>query len=624
MVANQRRLALIVIGAVVVAGIAGVLAGRAIKSPDQIAAETKAPNASLITVPVEKRGLSADLIVRGTARHSAPAAVTLATSLLKPPGGTFTTLPAPGAEIADGSLALVAAGRPVFTFAGALPSYRDITVGVSGPDVRQLQEALLRLGIDPGRTDGVYDARSAAAVATFYERSGWAPFGLTDSQRKDLQLARDSALAAEDRRLQAVLAVEQARGSSRSSTKAAQAALADARARLTAARTVQRSASALVRTAGAEERRDNAVARADVIAKSTARDAAAADLRTAIANRNNAPANATQAELDALQQAVDDAQIVLDQANADLDAARATQDAVRIAGAANVERANNDAIQAANDVAALSDEVDQAQANLDEARAADASAGGSSSELRILNAIAAVAARQAAAAQADYGELASKSGVQVPADELLFFPAMPLRVDEVNAKPGELIKDSFMTLSGLQLVIDSSVTPQDAKLVTKGAKVVIEETDLKVNTTGTVTFLADRPGTNGVDSSRFYLEVTPVDAPPQLLGASVKLSISVKSTTGAVLAVPSSALTIGADGSTRVQVLRSDNRTDYVDVNAGLAAQGLVEVTVRNGSLEAGDLVVVGFEGAGKGVASGGKSNDASTQNAGSSASVGG
>jgi multidrug efflux pump subunit AcrA (membrane-fusion protein) len=446
---------------------------------------------------------------------------------------------------------------------------------------------------------------------------------LTDSQRKDLQLARDSALSAEDRRLQAKLAVEQARGTSRSSSKSAEAALADARARLNAARSAQRNAGVVVRSAGADERRDNAVALAEVNVKSTARNQATAALRTAQTDLNNAPSNASQAQLHAWQQAVDDAQIALDQANVELDAARASQDAVRINARANVERANIDAAQAANDVAAVSDEVDAAQANLDEARAADTSRGGSSTEAGILNAIVSVATRQAVASQADYAELASKSGVQVPADELLFFPAMPLRVDEVNAKPGELIKDSFMTLSGVQLVIDSAVTPQDAKLVTKGAKVVIEESDLKINTTGTVTQLADRPGTNGVDSSRFYLEVTPADAPTQLLGASVKLSISVKSTTCEVLAVPSSALTIGADGSTRVQVLRSDNRTDFVDVNAGLAAQGLVEVTVRSGILQAGDLVVVGLEGSGKGLASASPTTEPPAQNAGSSASVG-
>jgi hypothetical protein len=159
-----------------------------------------------------------------------------------------------------------------------------------------------------------------------------------------------------------------------------------------------------------------------------------------------------------------------EQAAVELDAARATQDAVRVNGRATVERANIDAAQAADEVAAVADEADAAQVSLDEARAADTSRVGSSTEAGLLNAIVAVATRQAAAAQGDYAELASKSGVQVPADEMLFFPAMPLRVDEVNAKPGELIKDSFMTLSGVQLVIDSAVTPQDAKLVAKGPR----------------------------------------------------------------------------------------------------------------------------------------------------------
>jgi hypothetical protein len=84
-------------------------------------------------------------------------------------------------------------------------------------------------------------------------------------------------------------------------------------------------------------------------------------------------------------------------------------------------------------------------------------------------------------------------------------------------------------------------------------------------------------------------------------------------------------LTIGADGSTRVQVLRGDGRTDFVDVNAGLAAQGLVEVTVRRGVLDAGDLVVVGFEGSGKGLASGSSTSSGTEpgQIAGSGGSVG-
>ena len=74
-----------------------------------------------------------------------------------------------------------------------------------------------------------------------------------------------------------------------------------------------------------------------------------------------------------------------------------------------------------------------------------------------------------------------------------------------------------------------------------------------------------------------YLEVTPGTAPGQLVGASVKLTIAVKSTGEAVLAVPVNALSVGADGSSRVQVQEPDGESNYVDVVPGLAAQGLVE-----------------------------------------------
>jgi hypothetical protein len=138
------------------------------------------------------------------------------------------------------------------------------------------------------------------------------------------------------------------------------------------------------------------------------------------------------------------------------------------------------------------------------------------------------------------------------------------------------------------------LTPNDAKLVTAGAKVLVEEPDLKISTPGDVSLVADRPGTNGVDPQKLYLQVTPRDAPPQLLGASVKLTIALTTTSGDVLAVPTSALTVGADGAPRVQVERSDHTTHYVAVTPGLVAQGLVEVTAPKGDLAAGDNVVVG------------------------------
>jgi hypothetical protein len=74
----------------------------------------------------------------------------------------------------------------------------------------------------------------------------------------------------------------------------------------------------------------------------------------------------------------------------------------------------------------------------------------------------------------------------------------------------------------------------------------------------------------------------------------VKLTIAVKSTKGAVLVVPVSALSLGASGNARVQVSRRGH-TRFVTVVPGLAANGLAEVRpVAKGQLAGGDLVIVG------------------------------
>jgi hypothetical protein len=207
------------------------------------------------------------------------------------------------------------------------------------------------------------------------------------------------------------------------------------------------------------------------------------------------------------------------------------------------------------------------------------------------------AAREASETETDAARLASRVGVQVPANEVLFFPTLPLRVDTVIARRGDSASSRVMTVSNSQLAIDSSLSLNDAKLVRRGAKVTIEEPDLGVRATGVVTEVADRPGTHKVDPSRVYIEVTPRTAPAQLVGASVKLTIAVKSTGDAVLSVPVTALSVGADGSSRLQRESSGGQRNYVTVEPGLVAQGLVEVRPVDGALAAGDLVIVGARG---------------------------
>jgi hypothetical protein len=151
-----------------------------------------------------------------------------------------------------------------------------------------------------------------------------------------------------------------------------------------------------------------------------------------------------------------------------------------------------------------------------------------------------------------------------------------------------------MTVSNSRLAVDSSLSLDDAKLVRSGDSVKIEEPDLGVKTTGKVRQVADAPGTHQVDPGRVYLEVAPGTAPAQLVGASVKLTIAVNSTEQAVLVVPVTALSVGADGNSRVQVQRDGGRSEYVTVDPGLAAKGLVEVRPVDGRLAVGDLVVAG------------------------------
>jgi hypothetical protein len=150
-----------------------------------------------------------------------------------------------------------------------------------------------------------------------------------------------------------------------------------------------------------------------------------------------------------------------------------------------------------------------------------------------------------------------------------------------------------MNVTNSRLAIDSSLSVSDVRLARVGDPVVIEDQDLGVTAHGRVTRVVHTPGTNGVDPSRFHMAVVPTPNLRSLVGASVKLTIVVKSTKGSVLPVPVSALSIGGDGRSRVQV-RHGNGVDLVPVDPGLAAEGLAEVRRRAAPCAPGDLVVVG------------------------------
>jgi hypothetical protein len=188
-----------------------------------------------------------------------------------------------------------------------------------------------------------------------------------------------------------------------------------------------------------------------------------------------------------------------------------------------------------------------------------------------------------------------KAYAPVPMDEIVFVSAFPVRVEQINVKIGDAASGPVIGVTNNQLAIDSSLPLAEAALVKPGMDVAIDEPELGLQATGVVSRVADTPGTEGVDGYHVYFEVLVDETPIALEGVSLRLTIPVESTGGAVSVVPVSALFLAADGTSRVQV-ENNGSLEFIEVKPGLSADGFVEVTPVNGTLSPGQLVLVGYE----------------------------
>jgi peptidoglycan hydrolase-like protein with peptidoglycan-binding domain len=611
---GKRRTAILAFAALIGLAIIGWAAARQIRSPAQVAADTAAPKPAAITVPAVRRSLSTEVIVRGTVRFGDPQAVVLGTSAIKTGSDIVTRPPRARSKLGVGDVAMNVDGRPVFVLPGAIPMHRDLRPGDHGPDVRQLERALARLGFHPGAVDGRYDSATGGAVSSFYLKRGWDPFGATDAQLDNLRTAEAAAATARDAHLQAVSALEQARRgqpadatqarldavTARDALNTALLGLSTAKTKVASTRAAAGVAAGAEKRAAADSKRDRTAAGADVAAKRNA-FSAAVDARELARYKfgeldRNAPASEQVAASQAVRQTTQD----VARTQAELTASIAARDALRTGAPSAVRKARSDVAQARRDLGDARAELRRARRSVITSRSSAHLAAlkarllSANNDTQTLAAIVRSADREARRTQAVVSRLSRQAGVQVPANELLFFRSLPLRVDSVRAKRGAAVTGPVMRVTNSLLAVDSSLAVSDAKLVKLGDPVTIEEQELNVKARGRVSQLADTPGTNKVDPSRFYFAATPGTGFPSIVGTSVKLTIAVKSTKGAVLAVPPSALSVGGDGNSRLQV-RRHGRTVLVTVVPGLAAEGLVEVRPAPGqTLRPGELVIVG------------------------------
>ncbi|HEX9033048.1 MAG TPA: hypothetical protein VF834_14505 [Streptosporangiaceae bacterium] len=142
-----------------------------IVSPGGVAARSAAPPRSAITAPVRWQVLRNAITTQGTVRSARTIIVQA-----QAPFGTLTVTRMPvraGDRVRPGQVIAEVDGRPVLLLRGRLPAYRDLHEGDHGPDVTQLQLALMQLGFADYDPQGYFRQSTALALLLFYRSLGY-------------------------------------------------------------------------------------------------------------------------------------------------------------------------------------------------------------------------------------------------------------------------------------------------------------------------------------------------------------------------------------------------------------------------------------------------------------------
>ncbi|HEX5859084.1 MAG TPA: hypothetical protein VFY91_13350 [Microbacterium sp.] len=196
----------IVASVAVLSLVGGLLIGRFVVSPADAAANAQAPEAGLITVPVELGELSNDVTIRGDVGYADAVEVTIDAADIGGAAVVTGQVPEAGAVFGPLAVALEVVGRPVIVLPGELPAYRTLRVGVSGPDVLQFKQAMAAVGINAGDVNSnVFDAAAAGAVGALYDAVGYpAPAPVEGSA--DAVRAAEEGVRSADQAIQAARA----------------------------------------------------------------------------------------------------------------------------------------------------------------------------------------------------------------------------------------------------------------------------------------------------------------------------------------------------------------------------------------------------------------------------------
>lgn len=640
----RRRGWLTALAGMVAFAAVGWMLARSTQSPDQAASRAAPPPASWITAPVEFRVLSSELIVRGDVRFETqvPLSVPLSVS-----GDAVVSASGPpvASAVGDGDRVAEISGRPVFVVRGATPAFRSLQPGMSGADVVELQDALTRLGF-PVIEAGFGEA-TKSALASFYASSGYSPVPVSPTGAEDVAAATTALWQAQGALDDAQVAVRDA-----SSPQAAPKVAADTELAAATRGVGDAGAAAADAVYGAQislETAQAAAARAVADPASTADVIDQANLAVVLAGtalddatRSGASSVATARErMLVAQAAVDDLANsggdsdhlgrVRDQAAVARDAANAALLATIAANGPTVPLGEfvfvpDVPVVVQQSATVLGPIVDPsgvvarvafgppmvtafvAPADVGFVHVGDAAVVGDASASGVPVVVASVASAASSAADGSSGfqvtfvavpaSAASSAGAAAATPTAVTTSSAPQATTtsvniatgsswEAGGDSGSRLRQQGGYATPPPLIAPQLVATMDPTVGPR--RTVTSERDAMLERTNTTSSLAPSSQlTSAVPSSIGELTA--------LVGSNVRVAVTTAATSAAMLVVPVAAITMNADGSTKVSVLPADASTPFdVPVIAGMSAGGFVAVASSGPRpLVQGDSVVVG------------------------------
>lgn len=149
---------------VVVAGLAETKSWRIDSSTGK--AESRLP-ANLTTFAIVRRDLVDMVKVDGTVTYG-----NASRDIVNQAAGVLTSLPPVGAVVRCGQTIYAVNNSPVVMMCGDIPAWRPMSIGINGPDVKQLEQGLIALGERQVAADGRFSWAVREAVRRWQARIG--------------------------------------------------------------------------------------------------------------------------------------------------------------------------------------------------------------------------------------------------------------------------------------------------------------------------------------------------------------------------------------------------------------------------------------------------------------------